>query len=250
MKPYHHPANRRGFTLLEIICVLAVLSMLVGLLLFKVQDTLRAARVQQVQKTVETLKTALTDFISLPGGAGTIPRTEGTGIPTSGAALTAATDTAKGNAARLDAVLLAAGKIERPLSLRMGTQVYTSGGSGNEIAWSQALNAFVMTPDAAPLRDWSGVTRLEARTANPAVLPSAAQGANFRLDGVTNRSATVTVAYLVIPGAAAEDAYQLALAMNSPQLAPVPGAACDAGLVAYAAPVGGVTDLFIYVGEI
>jgi prepilin-type N-terminal cleavage/methylation domain-containing protein len=251
MKTYKRTSSSlQGFTLLELIFVLAVLAMLIGLLLPKGLDTLRSGRVQQVQKTVETLKTVLVDYMSLPGGSGTIPKTEGAGIPTAGAALTGATDIAKGNAARLDALLLAAGKLERPLSLRMGTQLYVSTGTGNEIAWNQAQLAFVMSPDAAPLRNWSGVTRLEARASNPASAPSVAQGANFRLDGVTNRGSNVTVAYLVIPGCPAGDAYHLALAMNAPQLAPVEGAACDVGMVAYAAPVNGNTDVYVYVAEI
>ncbi len=38
--------------------------------------------------------------------------------------------------------------------------------------------------------------------------------------------------------------------MNAPQLAPVEGAACDTGLVAYAAPLNGVTDVYVYLAEI
>lgn len=247
----HHPNSRPpGYSLLELVLVLAIVSILVGLLLPKGFDALRNARVQEAKNAVNTLKTAITDLISMPGGTGSIPRTEGAGIPCSGAALSGATDTAKGNGARLDTILLAIGKLEKPLSLRMGSQVYTSTGAGNEMTWNQAAQAFVMTPDAAPLRNWSGVTRVEARTANPALAPSAAQGANFRLDGVTNRSGTVIIAYLVITNCPARDAYELALSMNAPQLAPVEGAACDTGLVAYAAPVNGVTDVYLYLAEI
>ena len=235
-----------GYSLLELVLVLAIVAVLVGLLLPKGFDALRNARIQQVQKTVDTLKTALTDYLSMAGGNGSLPRTEGTGIPTSGAALTGATDTAKGNAARLDTVLLATGKIERPLALRMGTQAFTSTGTGNEVAWSQASLGFVMTPDAAPLRNWSAVTRVEARTANPALAPSVSLGANFRLDGTTNLNANYVVAYLVIPACPAKDAYELAVAMNGPQLAPVEGAASDSGIVAYAAPVNGTTDVYVY----
>ncbi len=249
-KMNHRHSVPQGYSLLELVLVLAIVSVLVGLLLPKGFDALRNARIQQVQKTVDTLKTALTDFIAMPGGNGTLPRTEGTPIPTSGAALTGATDGAKGNGARLDTVLLATGKLERPLTLRMGSQVYAPTGSGNEMTWSQVLQAFVMSPDAVPLRNWSAVTRVEARSSNAALAPSAAQGANFRLDGVTNRSANLIVAYLVITGCPAKDAYELALSMNAPQLAPVEGAACDTGLVAYAAPVNGSTDVYVYLAEI
>ena len=245
----NHPSVK-GFSLLELMFVLAILAVLAAILLPKGQDALRAARVHQVARAADTLKTAIVDFINMPGGNGSIPRTEGTGIPTSGAALGGATDTAKGNAARLDTVLLTTGKMEHPLSFRMGSQVYTSTGTGNEMTWSQTAQAFVMTPDAAPLRNWTGATRIEARSSNPALAPSAAQGANFRLDGVTNRPTNVIIAYLVIVGAPANDAYELALAMNAPQLAPVPGAACDTGLVAYAAPINGVTDVFVFLSEI
>lgn len=245
-----HPLSQ-GYSLLELVLVLAIVSVLVGLLLPKGFDALRNARIQQVEKTVDTLKTALTDFIAMAGGNGSIPRTEGTGVPCSGAALAGATDVAKGNGARLDSVLLATGKLERPLSLRMGTQVYASTGTGNEMTWNQSLQAFVVTPDAAPQRNWSAVTRLEARSANPALTPSAALGANFRLDGTTTGiNANYVVAYLVIPAVPAKDAYELALSMNGAQLAPVEGAACDTGVVAYAAPANGVTDVYVYLTAI
>jgi prepilin-type N-terminal cleavage/methylation domain-containing protein len=240
----------RGYSLLELVLVIAIVAVLVGLLLPKGFDALRTARIQQVQKTVDTLKTAIVSYLSLAGGNGSLPRTEGTGIPTSGAALTGATDTAKGNAARLDTVLLATGVLERPIALRMGTQSYVSTGSGNEITWSQSSLAFVMTPDAVPQRSWSLVTRVETRTANPALAPSAALGANFRLDGTTNLNANSVVAYLVIPACPSRDALELATAMNGTQLAPIDGAACDTGVVAYAAPANGVTDVYIYLTAI
>jgi prepilin-type N-terminal cleavage/methylation domain-containing protein len=250
MNRIHRPKSLRGYSLLELVLVLAIVSVLVGLLLPKGFDALRNARIQEVKSAANTLKTALTDLITMPGGSGSIPRTEGTGIPTSGAALSGATDIAKGNGARLDTILLATGKLERPLSLRMGSQVYTSTGSGNEMSWNQTVQAFVISPDAVPLRNWSAVTRIEARSSNPALAPSAALGANFRLDGVTNRSLNVIVAYMVIQSCPAKDAYELALSMNAPQLTPVEGAACDTGLVAYAAPLNGVTDVYVYLAEI
>lgn len=248
----HHPSqhSRRGYSLLELVLVLAIVAALLGFLLPKGFDALRNARVQQALNAVQTLRTALAEFLTIPGGNGSIPRTEGTGIPTSGAALTGATDAAKGNGARLDAALLATGKLERPLSLRMGSQIFTSTGTGNEMTWNQALQAFVMTPDAAPQRNWSTVTRIEARTANPALAPSAAQGANFRLDGTANLNANYVVAYLVIPACPARDAYEFALAINGAQLTPAEGAACDTGSVAYAAPTNGITDVYVYLTSI
>lgn len=249
MKKQHHKKNG-GYSLLELVVVLAIVSVLVGLLLPKGFDALRTARVQQVEKTVDTIKTAITEYLAMAGGNGSLPRTEGTGVPCAGAALIGATDAAKGNAARLDSVLLTVGRLERPLSVRMGSQYFTPSGTGNEMVWNQASQAFTMTPDAAPQRNWTAVTRVEARTAAPATLPSAAFGANFRLDGLTNLNVNSVVAYLVIPAVPAKDAYELALSMNGAQLAPVEGAACDTGVVAYAAPANGVTDVYVYLTAI
>jgi hypothetical protein len=95
------------------------------------------------------------------------------------------------------------------------------------------------------------VTRAEARVSNPALAPSAAQGANFRTRGAsTNLPANVTVAYLVIPNCPAKDAYELAVRMNGAQMAPVEGAASDLGTVAYAAPVNGLTDVYVYLADL
>ena len=96
MNKHHnrHHSSTQGYSLLELVLVLAVVAVLVGLLIPKGFDALRNARIQQVEKTVETLKTAITEFIVMPGGNGSIPRTEGTGIPCSGAALSGATDVA------------------------------------------------------------------------------------------------------------------------------------------------------------
>ena len=247
----HRPTRlTKAFTLLELAFSLAIIATLVAILLPKGVDALRNSRVQQVAKTVDTLKTAITSYISLPGGNGSIPRTEGTGIPCSGAALTGATDAAKGNGARLDTVMLATGMIDRPVGLRMGTQAAASTGSGIEMTWNQSLLAFVITPDAAPQRNWSGVTRVEARSSQQGLLPSVALGANFRLDGVTDRPANVVIAYLVIPACPYADALALATQLNGAQLAPAVGAASDAGVVAYAAPSNGVTDVYIYLMEV
>ena len=240
----------QGYSLLELVLVLAIVAVLVGLLLPKGFDALRNARVQQVAESVNTLKTALIDFIAMPGNGGSLPRTEGAGVPCSGAALSGATDIAKGNASRLDAVLLTVGKLERPLTLRMGSQLFASAGVGNEVTWNQASQTFIMTPDAAPQRDWSAVTRVEARTSAPGTLPSVALGANFRLDGATDLAASLVVAYLVIPGCPAKDALDLATLLNGPQLAPVAGAASNSGVVSYAAPVNGITDVYVYLTAI
>jgi prepilin-type N-terminal cleavage/methylation domain-containing protein len=71
----------RGYALLELVLVIAIVAVLVGLLLPKGFDALRTARIQQVQKTVDTLKTAIVSYLSLAGGNGSLPRTRGPAFP-------------------------------------------------------------------------------------------------------------------------------------------------------------------------
>ncbi|MDB6093721.1 MAG: hypothetical protein JWM32_1283 [Verrucomicrobia bacterium] len=239
--------STKGFSLFEIILVIAIIAVIAAASIPNAVQSLRNSRVTQIQQTVQTLKTATVDYLAMGGANGALPRTEGTGIPCSGTALSAASDAAKGNGARFDAILLAVGKLEKPITLKSGSQAATSSGSGNEMVWSQALQAWTMTPDAAPQRNWAQVARVETRGVNAALAPSVAQGANFRLDGTSNLNANATVEYLVIPGMAAGDAYQLALTLVGTQLVPAEGAACDNGVVAYAAPVNGLTDVFVYI---
>jgi hypothetical protein len=225
---------------------LGIIAVLVAILLPKGFDALRHARIQQVIKTADTAKTAIVNHLSLPGGNGNVPITEGLFIPCVGDILEASSDTLRtGPAARLDAILLTTGMLEKPISIRMGSQVRTSTGEGNELIWDQELSAFKMIPDAMPMRDWSRVTRLEARTVG-AMDPLVALGANFLLDGVNGLPTKAIVAYMVIPDCPAKDAFELASLMNGSQLAPVEGSFSDKGIVIYRAPVNGVTDVYIY----
>ncbi|AHF92528.1 hypothetical protein OPIT5_22090 [Opitutaceae bacterium TAV5] len=238
--------QQKGFTLLELGLVLGIIAVLVAILLPKGFDALRHARIQQVAKTVETAKTAIVNYLSLPGGNGNLPRTEGANIPVTGAGLIAASDEVKSKAARLDAILLLTGMLEKPISVRMGSQVRNSSGEGEELSWNQGSLTFTTTIGGATSRDWSKVTRLEARSSEQ-ILPSQAQGANFRLDGLTDLSPNLVVAYLVIPNCPGKDAYELATILNGSQLAPAnSSSACDTGVVSYAFPTNGVTDVYIY----
>jgi type II secretory pathway pseudopilin PulG len=250
----HHPKSHeqgisrqktKGFTLLELGLVLGIIAVLVAILLPKGFDALRHARIQQVAKTVETAKTAIVNYLSLSGGNGNLPRTEGYNIPVIGAALSGATYETLGPAARLDTVLLSTGMLEKPISIRMDSQARVSTGEGNELIWDQEEHAFRMDPDAVPRRDWSRVTRLETRTVM-STRPSTGKGANFRLNGTQELPLNAIVAYMVVPDCPAKDAFELATLMNGSQLAPVEGLFSDMGIVAYDTPVNGVTDVYIY----
>jgi prepilin-type N-terminal cleavage/methylation domain-containing protein len=194
MKKYpKKSSSKKGYSLLELVLVIAIIAVLVGLLLPKGFDALRTARIQQVEKTVDTLKTAIVDYLALAGGNGSLPRTEGTGIPTSGAALTGATDIAKGNAARLDTAAPRHGSARAAVGSPHGHAVLHF-----QRHWQRAQLESV----GAGLRDDSGrgaaaqlVPRHSGRSPyrQPGALPSAALGANFRLDGRCTSTRTASL---------------------------------------------------------
>jgi len=77
-------------------------------------------------------------------------------------------------------------------------------------------------------------------------------GTNFKVDGV-NSLPTGRVAYAVIKGVSGPEAAQIASAINTPafmdDLSGSAGSAQQRGQVAYAAAVGGVTDVYVYLGN-
>jgi prepilin-type N-terminal cleavage/methylation domain-containing protein len=221
-----NPPSTQGYSLLELVLVLAIVSVLVGLLLPKGFDALRNARIQQVEKTVDTLKTALTDYLSMAGGNGSLPRTEGTGIPTSGARSPAP-------------------PMSRRATPHGSTPCCSPRAKSN--AAQPAHGHAVLSPPRAPATKCRGARRARlrddaGRRAAAQLVGRHARRGPHRQSGArafgrprrqlpprwtTNLNANYVVAYLVIPACPAKDAYELAVAMNGAQLAPVEGAASD-----------------------
>jgi len=216
------PASRyrrnRGFTLVEILAVLAVIAAVIAIGVPAISKVLQSSRVRNAEGTANVVKAGLTNYLSKPGSPGILPLTEGataavlaeytgTGAPTSAQI---------GAAATLDGVLLAEGVIERPLSLRMGTQIATVTGVANGFTWTPATETFTGT--AAPTISYANVSRAECAVSdgisNPGVTGQAAGSAacafNLAGNGTLIPSGS-RVAYLIIKSAPDADAYQLAL---------------------------------------
>jgi hypothetical protein len=77
-------------------------------------------------------------------------------------------------------------------------------------------------------------------------------GTNFKIDGV-NSLAAGRVAYAVIKSVPGPEASQIATAINTPAFMDdttgSAGLAQGRGQVAYAVAVGGVTDVYVYLGN-
>lgn len=255
--------GRGGFTLVEIIAVLAVMAAVIAIGIPAIAKVLQTGRVRNAEGSASVLKAALTAYLGKPGTIGTIPITESAlatapVLPSSEWSGTASFDTsAASKAATLDNILLAEGILDRPLTLRMGLQNFALAAGAVPVAWSPATETFSST--AAPTADYSGATRAEGAISdglsNPGVT-GAANGSSscaFNLAGNgTLIPAGARVAYLIIKSVPDSDAYQLALDVDGAGLVQntaVAPASLDQsqGAVAYAKDAGsGFVDVYYY----
>ena len=256
--------NRKaGFTLVEILAVLAVIAAIIAIGIPAVAKVLQSARLRNAEGTASVLRSAITGYLSRPGSIGTIPVTESasttvpvlpasewTGPPTANTAAAA-------KAATLDNILLAEGLLERPLSLRLGAQNFNPAG-GVPANWSPVTESF--NNAATPTLDYSGASRAECAISDAASNPGATGAAagtsscafNLAGNGVL-LSAGTRVAYLIIKGVPTADAYQLALDVDGAGLTQNTSAAPAAvdqlwGPVAYAKDAAGtgLVDVYYY----
>jgi hypothetical protein len=85
--------------------------------------------------------------------------------------------------------------------------------------------------------------------------PSAAQGANFRLNGTASLTANSIIAFVVLKDVPYKDAIELSKSLNGEDLTTASEGsttAQDSGPVAFATPIAGTatTDVYIYISSI
>ncbi len=217
----HRPLSTRlspGFSLVEMIGVLAIIAILAVVIVPKVFSTIASSRVTSAVGSTNSMKTAVTEFA---GKYGTIP-------------LTVA-------ATRIDDLLVTAGILDTRYLVKIGTQpgaVALAGGT-----WSNATGAWVATGGVSQATQ----SRIISLTSAPAAVPGT--GTNYMLDGVTALPAAARVVSAVVTGVTLNDARELSLKLDGASLTqPVSSALADTvGKVAYAAPGGaGTTTAYIY----
>ncbi|MEZ5325098.1 MAG: prepilin-type N-terminal cleavage/methylation domain-containing protein [Verrucomicrobiales bacterium] len=215
-KQLHHT---KGFTLVEMIGVLAVIAILTAMLIPKVFETINRARVSSAASAVNTVKTAVANHYSKHGGF----------ADSSGVVLTPATIAASTDAANFDTtVLLPDGMLEKRFSVKIGDQLNTN------------LVRVRLIETAA---DADAITETSA---------------NYDMDGVdgdvdTNDGALVCEC--VITGVSASDARALKEEIDGSDITalgnlPVVGGAATKGRVKYEAILPGATGtVLIYVAH-
>ena len=246
-------ASRRAFTLFEILAVAVIISVLAGILIVAVaraSNGPKAAKFLQLSKTYAAfLRDAAANN---PTFRGQLPVTRSGGgatIPTAGQ-LALASVAAKETGASFDLVMLAERMIERLDEINYGGPNRPAIG----VQWDTTNRTFVANPDtpAAVAAIPAAVTwqRIESRLSDPTLSPDTAQGANFQFTPGVNLPAQVVVVYWWLPQAPQALAEELVRKANKPEHQPASGAAATIGPVAYAAPVGGFTDIFLYVTQL
>ncbi len=213
--------QRSGFSLVEMIGVLAIIAILAVVIVPKVFSTIASSRVTNAVASINTIKTAVTDFA---GKFGAIPVTGGN--------------------SRIDDLLFTTGILEGRFVVKVGAQ------PGNPMiagaAWTR--NAANGTWTAAGGANQAGQSRIICLTSN-ANTPSTSNGANYRLNSAVDLPAGSRVISAVLVNLTGSEALELSLRIDGDTYSQANAtSADDAGKVVYRAPNGqGLTTAYVYV---
>lgn len=177
MKRNPQGARRSGFTLIEIIGVVAVIAILAAVLTPRVVAVIARGKVNSTAQSLGSLKTATADYV---GKNGSLPTRSGTGSTNSAVAT-----------GRFDADLIIGGFTERLFACSIGTQTF----------------------DASALTGRTHVRSLATTSSATVTAPTATVGGdNFDLDrdpSTADFTAGQMVVSAFIPGVALSDAMGL-----------------------------------------
>jgi Tfp pilus assembly major pilin PilA len=243
------PASLRAFTLFEVLAVAAIVTLLAGIVIHAVGRVMNGPRATAILQRSKTYSAFIRDAVQSSGFRGRIPITRsgyGGVVPATGQ-LAAAAGAARDIACSFDLIMTAERMIERFEEVGHGGPTRPAIG----VQWDPAARAFFAAPDTlATISAFpAAVTwqRIESRLSDPALAPEIAQGANFQTTAGVNLPAQCVVVYWRFPAATQSFAEDLAKAANKPEHRPAAGAAAVVGPVTYAAPVNGLTDVFVYI---
>ena len=214
--------RQSGFSLVEMIGVLAIIAILAVIIVPKVFSTIASSRITNAAGSIGALKSATAEFA---GKYGTIPTTVA--------------------ASRIDDLLLTDGLMDGRFVVKIGTQPSNPPILG--ATWTRAAGAWTAAGGVSQATQ----SRIICLTSSVAV-PSVAVGANYMLDGVTNLPAGSRVISAVIVNATGTEARELSLKLDGDANSATNATLVDnAGKVVYAAPNAGtgLTTVYIYVAH-
>ena len=212
-----------GFTMIEMIGVLAIIAILAVIVVPKVFSTIASSRVTSTVASINAVRSALTEYC---GRYGTIPIT-----------------TTSANA-RIDDLLVSAGMLENRFVVKIGTQPSPTFQQGAN--WDATNNRW--NNGASQARE-SRIICQTSNTNNPS-----AGGTNFHLNSTTaNLPAGSRVVSAVIVGVPISEARNLSLSIDGEPLSTATAQATTAdnnGKVVYAAAAAtGTTTVYVYLAH-
>ena len=216
MNHTHRSTAKRGFTLVEMIGVLAIIAVLAVVIAPKVFSAIRSSRINGTLVSIDAYKTAAADFV---GKYGSLPVT--------------------GNNSRLDDLFIASGLLDERFSAKIGLQadVYATAGA----AWTRGANGAWAANGGSNQTALSRIISLNSNTN----APNTANGANYQLNGTTNIASGSRVVSAVIESVPEAEARELSERVDGQALSTTSGADAK-GKVVYNTPNGGVVDVYIY----
>lgn len=206
--------KQHGFTLIEMIGVLAIIGILAGIIVPKVIQATARTKVNSAVLSYNTIKTATVDYF---GKNGSFPLRAGTGATNAAVAT-----------GRFDADLLSGGFLEKLFACAIG---------------SQANDSSALT----------GRTHVRSQTAaanGTVTITATAGGDNFDLDNNASTedfTTANTVISIMIPAVATADAVELNKLIDNET---VDGSAANlTGRCIFSTPAGGTTTVYLYVAH-
>lgn len=210
-----------GFSLVEMIGVLAIIAILAVVIVPKVFSTIASARITNAAGSVTALKSTVTEFA---GKYGTIPNTVA--------------------ASRLDDLFIAAGMLDGRFVVKIGTQPGTPAIPAAN--WVNTSGTWTATGGSSQNTQSRVICLTSTATA-----PSTANGSNYQLNGVANLPAGSRVISAVIVNATGNEARELSLKLDGEANSVATALLADPlGKVVYNTPNGaGLTTVYIYIAH-
>jgi prepilin-type N-terminal cleavage/methylation domain-containing protein len=210
--------RQSGFSLVEMIGVLAIIAILAVVIVPKVFSTIASSRITNAVGSVTSIKSAVAEFA---GKHGTVPFTNAN--------------------SRIDDLLVATGFLESRFSVKIGTQ--PTAATPAPAVWAATAP---WTPYTSAGNNQGAQSRIICIASNVAGVPGT-NGNNYHLDGSTSLPAGSRVISAVITGLTANESRELSLRIDGDAFTPnATGIADTRGKVTYAAAG---TTAFIYVAH-